>query len=146
MKEPVHVPATEKDKCLRPATMQSRFKVKDLTDDEFDHLQGSSPEAAVTLKVMAAAAGILELLSDGTHARVLVAQGGLLAVCTAIEWDLAPEINTPCALTLLKLAEDPAYLQSVCCSPVLVVLQELVSIRQLLQGLDPWLCTGTIAD
>ena len=94
----------------------------DLTDDEFDHLQGSSPDAAIRLKVMAVAAKILELLSEGTHARVLVAQGGLAAMCKALEWDLSPEINTPCASALLKLADEPAWLQSVCLSLLLIYI------------------------
>jgi hypothetical protein len=115
IKEQVQAPASEKDRGLRPAAMQSRFKVTDLTDDEIDHLQGSSPDASVRIKVMAACAGILELLSEGPqHARVLVAQGGLAAICKALEWDLSPEINTPCASALLKLARDPAWLQAVC--------------------------------
>ena len=120
MKDPgSQAPPSEKDRGLRPAGVQSRFKVVDLTDDEFDHLQGGSLEASARLKVMAVAAGILELLSEGAHARVLVAQGGLPAVCKALEWDLSPDINTACASSLLKLAEDPACLQAVNLPPLL---------------------------
>lgn len=123
------MPASERDRGLQPAAMQSRFKVVDLTDDEFDHLQGSSPDASARLKVMAVAAGILELLSEGPHAPVLVAQGGLPAMCKALEWDLSPEINTPCAAALLKLAEDPACLQAVCLLPLLSQYCEGVVVK-----------------
>lgn len=130
MKDPgSQASASEKERGLRPAGSHSRFKVVDLTDDEFDHLQGGSPEASARLKVMAVAACILELLSEGVHARVLVAQGGLPAVCKALEWDLSPDINTACASSLLKLAEDPACLQAVCFWPPLFYFTDCGTIR-----------------
>ena len=94
---------------------RAAVRVRDLPDEELDHLQSGKPSAGITLRLMATAAEILEVLvAEQRHAAVVVAQGGLHAALKALEWDLSPEINTACSMVVFALASrDAGYLQVV---------------------------------
>eukprot|EP00892_Ulva_mutabilis_P003589 jgi/Ulvmu1/1601/UM111_0029.1 len=98
---------------FKPRPRAAAVRVRDLSDEELDQLHSGSPSAAITLRIMATAAEVLEALAaEQRHAAVLVAQGGLHAALKALEWDLAPEINTACATVVYLLASrDAACLQ-----------------------------------
>lgn len=99
---------------LRDAAVPPRATVQERSDEEIAALQDGSPESNAKLKTMAVAAEILEALADTHHAKLLVAQGGLLAVAKALSWDLLAAINTACAMVVHKLVHDDAcYLQMV---------------------------------
>ena len=91
-----------------------RYTVVKKTEAELEKLRADTSEAAVAVKVMTAAAEVLEALASSAHSAVLVAQGGLLAVAEALRWDVHADVNTPCATIVYRLAKQrQEYLQMV---------------------------------
>lgn len=94
---------------FKPRPQAAGVRVRELSDEELDHLQGGTPSAGITLRLMATAAETLEVLAgEQRHAAVVVAQGGLHAALKALEWDLSPDINTACAMVVFSLASGDA--------------------------------------
>lgn len=102
---------------FKPRPRAAAVRVRELSDEELDHLQSGTPGAGIALRLMATAAETLEVLAaEQRHGAVVVAQGGLHAAVKALEWDLSPEINTACAMVVFLLASrDPGCLQVVRC-------------------------------
>ena len=99
---------------LRSGAVAPRASVQERSEEELAALQDGSPEATAKLRVMAVAAEIVETLADTQHAKLLVAQGGLLAVAKVLSWNLRADINTACAMVVYKLVhKDAGYLQMV---------------------------------
>ena len=87
MREPHATKATSK--AAADGTIKARFipgtkcHVVDKTDEELDSLKSGAPETTLTVKLMAAAAEILELAAAEPHSAVLVAQVQCLTDCRA---------------------------------------------------------------